>query len=80
MDQRHNGGVMHPMMFSGDELKVLRQLLDLAVRQGGAAAAPAVTLFLQRIEAAERMPLPQPAARPDPESESHGPHFPRAVG
>jgi hypothetical protein len=63
MNQRdnRNGSLMHSMMVSGDELKILRQLLDLSVRQGGAAAAPAVTLFLQKVESAERTSLPPPA-------------------
>lgn len=67
---------LHQITASSDDLKTLRQLLDLAVRGGGLPAAPAATFWLQRIEMAEKTPLPLPNRIEAVEAESHGPHFP----
>lgn len=67
---------LHHLTLSGEEIKALRQLLDLAVKHGGLSAVPAAMLFLQRLEMAERTPLPQPRVMPSSELDSHGPHFP----
>lgn len=61
---------------STEELKALRQLLDLAVRHGGLSAAPAATVWLQRVEMAERAVLPMPNHIEAVEADSHGSHFP----
>lgn len=67
---------LHHLTLSSEEIKALRQLLDLAVKHGGLGAVPAAMLFLQRLEMAERTPLPQPRVMPPSEPDSHGPHFP----